>query len=331
MRLENILALTNGKLVNDPFVKDLQNIVFNLKYLKRGDLFIAFEKEAIQDAVDAGAYGIIFDKPTQISDLEIAWIKVDCCEDALKRLLRFKLIEKDVRVYKCNEIVLKLALQVTTDSHCVAVNGDAKSIYTQLANIEEKATILFSPTLSDSNIFTDAKEMLGINIETITIMEQTLFETSFIYDNTFCERQSISPFFIPYLQELLQLYKSLKINYKLKKFTPLKHFEAVFVSKKFEIKEFGTSDKVLIFEPNSKLIDIEIEFLQRNASWAKSIYLIPQAIDGLENENIYIYENKNKILEILKDKNFHFALIAGVDKEILSTPISNQAQLTLDF
>lgn len=331
MRLENILALTNGKLVNDPFVKNLENIVFNLKHLKRGDLFVAFEEETIQDAVDTGAYGIIFDKPTQISDFEIAWIKVDSCEDALKRLLRFRLIEKDVRVYKCNEIVLKLALQVTTDSNCIAIYGDAKSIYTQLSDVEEKATLLFCPTLSDENIFTDVKELLVSEVDTISIMEQTLFETSFIYDNTFYERQSISPFFIPYLEELLHLYKSLKINYTLKKFTPIEHFEAVFVSKKFEVKEFGTSDKVLIFEPNSDLIDIEIAFLQKNASWAKSIYLIPHTIEGLKDDNIFVYESKNKILEILKENKFHFALVVGVNKEILSKPITNQAQLSLEF
>ena len=36
----------------------------------------------------------MFDKPTQISDTEIAWVKVDDCEDALKRLLRFRLMKR---------------------------------------------------------------------------------------------------------------------------------------------------------------------------------------------------------------------------------------------
>ena len=331
MRLENILALTNGELKNSPFVKNFENIVFDFKYLKRGDLFVAFENEMIEDAVTAGAYGIIFDKPTQINDTEIAWIKVDDCENALKRLLRFRLIEKGVRVYTCNEIILKLALQVSTDSNCIPVYGDAKSIYKQLSNLEEKSTLLFCPSMSDASIFTDIQELRVSEIETITIIEQTLFETSFIYDNVFYERQSISPFFMPYLEELLHLYKSLKINYTLKKFTAIDHFEAVFTNKNFEIKEFGTSDKVLIFEQKSELIALEISFLQKNASWAKSIYLVPHAIEGVKNENVFIYENTNQIIDILKENNFHFALIAGVDKEILSKPITNQTQLTLEF
>jgi len=332
MRLENILELTKGELVNTPFVKQFENIAFDVKQIRRGDLFIAFDDDSvIEEALKLGAYGIIFDKTTDVSDKEVAWIKVPSCEDALKRLLRFELIEKDVNVYECNEIVLKLALQIITDTNFFVVQGDIRSIYRQLRNIEEKSTLLFCPTMCDSKLFANIKQVHVSEVEPITIMEKTLFETSFIYDNTFYERQLISPFFIPYLEELLHLFKSLKISFRLRKFTPIEHFEAVFTNKNFEIKEFGTSDKVLIFEPNSSLVGTEIAFMQKNASWAHSIYLVPHKIETLDDENIFIYENTNKILNILKNNNFHFALIAGVDKSILSKPITNQAQLTLDF
>ena len=332
MRLENILALTHGKLINDPFVKNFQSIVFDVKHVKRGDLFIAFDEDMIESAIVNGAYGVIFDKPTQISDTEIAWVQVQDCEDALKRLLRFRLIDKDILVYRCNEIVLKLSLQVITDSNFIVVHGDIKSIHKQLWDLNDNTTLLFCPSMCDENLFTNVKELLVHEASSIEVIEQTLFETSFIYDNIFYERQLISPFFMPYLEELLWLYKTLKINYRLRKFTPIDHFEAVFTNKNFEIKEFGTSDKVLIFEPNSTLIDVEIAFLQKKATWAKSIYLIPQAIEGVDSENIFVYENTSKILPILKNNNFHFALIAGVDKSFLSKPIASQAQINLfDF
>ena len=328
MRLENILALTNAKLVNDPFVKNFENIIFEAKHVKRGDLFIAFDETMIEDAILNGAYGIIFNKPTQITDTEIAWIKVQDCEDALKRLLRFRLIDKDIKVYECNEIVLKLSLQVITDPNFISVNGDIKEIHNQLWNLEDNYTLLFCPALCDKDIFTDVKQISTSLCEPITIMEQTLFETSFIYDNTFYERQLISPFFMSYLEELLHLYKTLKINYRLRKFTPIEHFEAVFTNKNFEIKEFGASDKVLIFEPNASLIDSQISFLQGNANWANTIYIIPHAIDGHEDESIFVYEDSSEILDILKNNSFHFALVVGVDKSILSKP-TVPTQLTL--
>ncbi len=331
MRLENTIALTYGKLVNEPFVNSFDDVVFEAHKVKRGDLFIAFDESAIEEAIVNGAYGVIFDKPTQISDSEIAWIKVQDVEESLKRLLRFKLIEKEIVAYECNEIILKLALQVITEQNFITINGDIRSIFKLLWNADANSTVLFCPALSDKNIFTNIKPFIKTTSQTITIMEQTLFETSFIYENTFYERQLISPFFIPYLEELLHLYKSLKINFRLRKFTPIDHFEAVFTNKNFEIKEFGTSDKVLIFESNTTLITSEIKFLQKQANWAKTIYILPDRCDYEESEDIFKYKKESEIIKILKGTKFHFALIVGVDKSILNKPLSNQTQLTLNF
>jgi len=331
MRLENILALTYGKLINEPFVNSFENIVIEANKIKRGDLFIAYEENMIQTAILNGAYGIIFDKPTQMSDNEIAWIKVEDVEDALKRLLRYRLIEKEVVVYECNEIILKLALQVITEPNFMALGGDIKSISKTLWQVEPKSVLLFCPALLSEDIFTNIQTLPKMEIEAITVMEQTLFETSFIYDNVFYERQLISPFFMPYLEELLYLFKNSKINFRLKKFTPIEHFEAVFTNKKFEIKEFGTSDKVLIFEPNFSLIKEEMVFLQKQANWAKVIFIIPQTIDSEVMDNIFVYNNEKEILEILNNSSFHFALIAGVNKSILIKQPIKHIQLTLDF
>ena len=331
MRLENVLALTHGKLVNQPFVNTFDNVVFDAKSVKRGDLFVAFNEENIEEAIFNGAYGVLFDKPTQISDSEIAWIKVKDAKTAVRRLLRFKLIEKEVTVYECNEVILKLALQVITEPSFIALSEDLQSDCKTLWNVEPKSTLLFCPEISESDIYTDIKTLPKTAVTPIEIMEQTLFETSFIYENVFYERQLISPFFIPYLEELLHLFKSLKINFRLRKFTPIEHFEAVFTNKKFEIKEFGTSDKVLIFEKNASLIASEINYLQKNASWANIIYVIPfiHSDEFSENESTFTYKNEKEILGILKTNAFHFALIVGVDKSILERPISLQTQATL--
>ena len=331
MRLENFLALTHARIVNEPCVNSFQNIIFEASKVKRGDLFFAYNEDEIDLAVLNGAYGVVFDKPTQISDSEIAWIKSDDINDTLKRLLRFKMIEKEVVVYECNEIILKLALQVITQTDFLVLNGDMQSLYRSLSNMENRTTILFCPALNDREIFANIKSLPKTAIEPIEIMEQTLFETSFIYDNVFYERQLISPFFMPYLEELLHLYKSLKVNFRLRKFTPIEHFEPVFTNKNFEIKNFGASDKVLIFESNRDLIESEITFLQSQASWANIIFVLPSTLQYKENENIFKYKNENEIVNILGRNRFNFALIVGVDKSILDKPIVNQTQLTLDF
>lgn len=338
MRLENILALTHAELINSPFVSDFNNIVFEAKHVKRGDLFIAYNEHSIEEAIFNGAYGIVFNKPTQISDNEIAWIKVRDLDESLKRLLRFKLIDKNITVFETNEIVLKLALQVVTETNFLALDGDIKKVFRELENLDDQGIVLFCPKITSPDIFTKIRSLPSNVVEHINIIEQTLFESSFIYDNVFYERQLISPFFIPYLEQLLHLFKTLKINFRLRKFTPIEHFEAVFTNKNFEIKEFGTSDKVLIFEKSESFVKSEIEYLHKQAYWANILYVLPESEFKALNEefiqtyNIVTYKNKNEIRNILKQNSFHFALIIGADKSILSQPIHLNVEATLfDF
>ena len=62
MRLENFLALTHAKLVNEPCVNNFENTVFEAHKVKRGDIFFAYNVQDIELAVLNGAYGIVFDK-----------------------------------------------------------------------------------------------------------------------------------------------------------------------------------------------------------------------------------------------------------------------------
>jgi len=335
MRLENLLALTQGSLKSTPAITATDGICFDAKKVKRGNLFIALDPKDINEAVLNGAYAVVFDKPTQILDSEIAWIKVDDAELALKRVLRFHLIEKDLRVYECDPITLKLALQVMTPNTFVVVHGSLYNVAHQLFDIDSKSTVLFAPTLIGNEIFTSAQSIPTTGYESINIIEQTLFETSFIYANKFYERQLLSPFFIPYLERLLHLFKIIKLEYRLKQFTPIAHFEAVFTNARFDVQDFGASDRVLIFEPDFELITQQIDFLKRQASWAKIIYVVPWQKKQLLNnaENIFTYAHPQDIIELLKNSDFHFALIAEQDKsllELLSVSQSHQ-QLTLDF
>lgn len=332
MRLENLLALTHATLVSEPCVSNLENIIFDVNKVNRGDLFIANDHLDIPKAVQSGAYGIIYENDTEILDSEIAWIRTQNIDDALKKLLRFRLIEKETLAYSCNEIVLKLAKQCVVDENCIVVDGDIKHLFKTLWHIQNRSIILFSSSLNDEDLFANKKEAPSIKANKITLMEKTLFETSFIFDNTYYERQLISPFFIPYLEELFNIFKVLKIGYKLKKLSPIEHFEAVFTNKNFEIKEFGTSDKVLIFESNIDLMEIEIDYLQNNATWANIIYILPQKSSIEPFKESFVYDKEEDILDILKDNSFNFAFIAGVDKSILNQNKPKElGQLTLDL
>jgi ferrochelatase len=335
MRLENVIALTHATLLNSPYVTAFSGLSYEAKSVKRGYLFIAKDSSEIELAILNGAYGILFDSPMQMIDSEIAWIKVDELATALLKILRFHILDKNITAYECDKITLDLASQISTQDRFKALNGDIYDTFKDLWEITPNSVVLFTHTFTCKDIFTHPKEMPKSTDFKISIIEQTLFETSFIYDDIYYERQALSVFFIPYLEILLSLFKEEKIDFKIVSFKHLSHFEPVFTNKNFEIKEFGTSDKVLIFEPNFEFIESQITFLQNQANWAKLIYILPieKITDTQRVENVYTYTIQQDIISILKSTDFHFALIAEQNKTLLEKSFFTKKtqQLTLEF
>lgn len=326
MKLQNLTALVEGNLTNSPSIASFEDVSFEAGKVKRGDLFVALNHEHIEVAVLNGAYGVLFEKPTQITDQEIAWIKVDSIDDALLRLLRFHIMEKSPQVYNCDQITLKLASQIMTCNDLLVLDRSLREHIQDLWRLDANKFILFSSQLIDPQVFVDVKNIAEVQNSSITIVEQTLFETSFIFDDTYYERQLLSPFFMPYLEALLQFFKQNNIKYQLRSFSPIQHFQPVFTNIHFQVKEFGKSDKVLIFEPDFELIQAQIVFLKRQANWAKIIYLVPSPKAGELNEddNVITYDSLWDIAHSLKEKKYHFALIAEQTADILETSVFNQ-------
>ncbi|PHR56149.1 MAG: hypothetical protein COA44_08630 [Arcobacter sp.] len=323
MNLANLIALVEGKLSNSPSITAFEEVHIEASKIRRGDLFVALKHEDIEEAILNGAYGILFDKPTQITDQEIAWIKVSCVDNALLRLLRFHILEKSPQVYFCDEISIKLASQIITSRDILILSKPLKEHIHELYQIQEKQFIIFSKQNIDEQLFVDAKPLNKVVDSTINIIEQTLFETSFIYDDTYYERQLLSPFFLPYLESILQFFKHHSIGYQLRNFSPINHFQAVFTNIHFQVKDFGKSDNVLIFESDFELVKEQINFLKKQANWAKILYLIPASKTDQfqDNENIFGYKSTWDIMHTLKTQNYHFALIAEQSADILNDSV----------
>ncbi|NOQ29981.1 MAG: hypothetical protein GQ570_02535 [Helicobacteraceae bacterium] len=333
MKLANTVALINAKLLTSPSINSFEKIVFDASKVKRGDLFIAFSTEHIEQAVNSGAYGIVFDTPTQVLDNEIAWLEVESVENALLKLLRFTLIEKNVKAYECDEVTLKLASSIKTSNELIVLDSSLKDSANKLYVIEEGSEVLFNEDTTPADLFVDFEYISKATPLKIETIEQTLFEVSFIFDNKFYERRTLSPFFMPYLENLLNFYRSKNIDFKIKQFINVQHFKPLFVTNSLEVKEFGLTQKVLIFEPSAKLFKTQIEFMKNRATWANIIYIIPHlhTLNFENSDNIFTYEDEEDIIELLKTMEYNFALIVGVDESILTTQATIKQQLSLDF
>ncbi|MFZ2968147.1 MAG: hypothetical protein WA080_03725 [Sulfuricurvum sp.] len=326
MRLENILALTQGILYSTPTIHVFEGVVFDVSKVKRGSLFVAYTPSEIPEALKNGAYGILFDKPTQIGDPEVAWIKVEGLDAALKRILRFYLLPKRLRVYTCDPLTLHLSQYISTPKSCYSFEGNIPKVWDKLWALEENSIVLFSPSLSESDLFIETTPLSCFHATTITIIEKTLFETSFAHQELFYERQMLSPFFLPYLEPLLNFYHQMEIPFQLKNFAKINHFTPVFTNQSLEIKEFGASDHVVIFEPSLELIDQEGAFLEKYAKWSQKLYILPSS-HSLPLDHCVYYDCVEEILPLLKAHPFHFALVAGVSKELLFATTSRASSL----
>ncbi len=331
MHLHNVIGLTHGVLRSNPTVSIFEGIVIDPKRVKRGVLFVALNPYDVPQALSNGAYGVLFERNVSVVDDDAAWIEVEDIYAALMRLMRFVLLDKELHAFTCNPITLQIAKQLILEGDCLILEGSLPESFDKLMNAPYGATLLFSEREMRSGLFTEVHSMPKRIDAGIEILEQTLFETSFIYRDRYFERQLLSPFFIPYLEVLLQLLHEQGIGYKIRPFASLKHFQPVFVNAALQPKEFGGSERVIIFESDFSLIPHQMEFIAKQASWARIRYFLPQAHqNGEVCDDIIWYENTTALLYALHHERYHFALVAGCDKSVLERhehPMKGQQRL----
>ncbi len=232
--------------------------------------------------------------------------------------MRFLLIDKELLAFTCKPIILQIAKQLTTENNFIILEGSLSDNFSKLLSAPSKSTLLFIESQIQSDLFTDAS-VLNDNVKNkIEILEHTLFEMAFIYKGIYYERQMISPFFVPYLEQLLALLDIQNINFKIKPFNNIPHFQAKFVNSSLHVRDFGSTNKVLIFENDISLIEEQMAFISNRAPWAKCIKLVRDK--GQKEEEFF---------QILKTYKFNFALLSGVEATFLDNKNNFLLQQTL--
>ncbi|WP_281951055.1 hypothetical protein [Nitrosophilus kaiyonis] len=321
MRIENLIFLIGGELKNSPEISVINNFTFDVNLIKRGDLFFAKDKNEIEIAIKNGAYAIVFEGWTQITDQEIAWIKVDNLQNAALKLLRFLIIKEQIPLFLVTDIEFELAKNLLLNSEILFIEDD---FIDSLINFYQNSPKLIF--LKDKELLKRlALDIYNLNkTKEIKIINRYLFEISFVFNKKYFERVQISPIFIDELKKVLSIFEEFNILYSFKNLENFPHFKPYFVDKYLNQLEFGKSDRVIIVETNEKLLKREKEFLKNNAKWAKKIFISPKYIDN----NFLVINEFDKIYEILYNLNYNFALIGIKDFKLKNfSQIKNQKTL----
>jgi len=246
MRLENVLAVTGGRLLNAPSISRFGTIALKLKKVTRGTLFIARSPEEIPAAIAKGAYGVIIDQTVIPKDKEIAWIRVDDITSTLPKLLRLWLMVNPRKFLFVPKQVMEFLYHISFDPSLLLLKGHSEQMSAQIFASGKNQTIL----CSNARFL----EHIGLDIETIEpepvsakIVSHTLFETSIIINERYYERLPLVPCMMEYLRKAIGVLQKLETPFTLSHLGYTPSFEPFFVNKRGKRLDFGESDRVVIF------------------------------------------------------------------------------------
>jgi len=303
MSFDNLIKIIDGTLLNSPSISKFESIETNSKRTKWGDLFIAVDEDDIEQALENGVYGILCDYDTPIKDEEIAWIRVTSIKEALKKLLRFKLLKKPLNFIYLNPLEKEIAKSITKKSDLLFLDLDLVENFKKLINADENSIIVSTDKEILKDIYPNFKQLQNDKLPKIEVTYKTLFFTSLIYDDNYYENLKFPPIFIDELARVLGFLQNHKVPYNLNSIKLENHFREIFITDQFKSRQFGESEHVIIVENSNELLEDSFTYIRENAPWASSTKSTLDKLLDLDIDKfnfILIKANYNELIKILE-------------------------------
>lgn len=318
MKIEDILNLTEGVLVNNPKVQAIESATVFYSKVDHGDLFFSSNQEEINQAIENGAYAIVYDNDDIIkNDDEIAWIKVSDIQLAAFKLIRYVVIKKEASFFLLLEHELTFLKMILTHKTNIAfIGNDWKKAFEQILNSDHT---LFAGT--DKELM----QLIKPDVSKLTrevdgyAVSDTLFKTTFKVDGFVYQEKDMIPFHLEYLLRAIDFCKTQDLPYSVERIKYTKHFTPVFIDGKLNSTQASKSDKVAIFVDNTSDITKAREYVMRSNMWVKSIVLTPPKTKVPGIDHPHWFNSEEEVRELLKNIHFNYAFIYNADRSILTT------------
>ncbi len=305
----NLIGVIDGELKNTPSISAFNGIAFNPQKVKLGNLFIG-KKEEIDKALANGAYGIVSTE-FDITDNEIAWIKVKDLKETKDRLLRYYIVRNSIKIVYLNSVEKEILeyIQECNKNIFFVDNKNIEENIIRYNNLKDKDKFLTIFTNQRFFQRLDFKEAF-IKKQELKLLSNTMFLTTFVYREKIYQNIKLPKIFLSNLNKVLNIFDEVSIKYNINRLNFTNHFKPFFIDRFFSILPFGQSSKVLIMESDKVFLPIEVEYLQNSTPWARFVLFLPQKIDLKIKENIDIFYYKTiEELINLNLKNYNFVLI----------------------
>jgi len=295
MRIENIVNITDGDLINEGYIKDILEFNDEVKKVKRESLFISNNIDDIKEAIKKGAYAILFSKDIEIIDEEIAWIRVDDLNEALLKLLKYKLLNKTL--YYTDKITLQIIKSINRDKR-LAILDKIKAKY-----------------LNNEYIYITSQERIKNLSANVEILEKTaeikLIHTTIFISDIMYKNQKYSLIFPSLykneLQKGLYFFENLELAYHLKDIR-LNRFIPQFINSRYEKVEFGRTERVVI------------QGIKKDKYFIKELNYI---FEKIQYAKVKFYD-ENNLNDFYKD-NFNFAVLIDCEVELKEKQLKEES------
>ncbi len=299
MRLENVLAVTGGRLLNTPSISRFDDVALYSHRAKRGSLFVARSVEEIDEALRNGAYGIITDKKIVPTDEEVAWIAVESLSTTLPKLLRLWLVINKRSFYLLDPLVFQFSKSISTDFNALFLKSDTLKASEEILSSKAGDSIFCADPLFLERIGAQIAPIDPAPIEN-RVVKSSLLLTSAIIEGGFYEDLRLPGSLYGSFIEALAVLKESNLSYSIAKLDFIPSFKPVFVDSRFRELPFGESERVFLFI-NRDLPSRAFEDLEK-IKWTEAKIFIPTQIKLLYDIKLPIikYESDAELLELLE-------------------------------
>ena len=335
--VNEIVEIAFGTLLNKPSISFFSQICDKSSNVRKGDLFIAKEsthtQNDIEEAIQKGAFGILFSGNIAMSDKEVAWISVEDLEQSLMRILRHYLLINNKILFLLQKDEYEIATQIITrkktlEYFCGSLSGLIHNV------IESNASFfLYCNTNLDLSEFPKnqqeikmlSQEKIDENKLPFALNSYSLFGIKLFYKSADYEIP-LPKLFIQPLARVLQFCEDYSINVQLENFTTLTNFKPIYLDERGVIAKPGTTNKVLLACQDSKLYEQYLAYFTMYAKWAHLTLFVPEIYQELyaPYAKVISYTNNTVLFTELINEKYNFALILGVDTNTLETRFTNQ-------
>jgi len=308
MTFESLCKIVDATSLNDSSVNAYEKIETKPHLIKRGDLFVGSDQEAIKQAIENGAYGILHEGDAIMIDEEVAWMKVLSIDEALIKLLRFSLLKSDLHFFYFPHIEYDILRQILQKEHVIFLKSNVKENFHKILKGKNSSFFICDDQAFLSSIYPEFTTYHDTRQSLIKLTHQTLFLSSFTYNEIHYEDIKLPALFLDSLNRVLHFAQESNLHFDIEKLAFIETFQPLFISNQRTIRPFGDSEHVFIVINDEKQLAPTLKYIQEMATWANILLFLPNSETRPCDVATHHYAQLKEVNDIDVDK-FNFILI----------------------